>query len=125
MAVKGGDVAQVIVDGVEYSPVGGGGGYTAIFGGFQNESTPTGNGGIHTNQNRKLGGFDGLQLSLTTEEYQTLQSVADRGELVPVQVTIRSGAVHSGQLTVEGDLQYDGVAGTCELSMRGPVYEEQ
>jgi hypothetical protein len=125
MAIKGGDVRQVIIDGVEYSPVGGGGGYNPMFHGFQNENLPTGDGRMHTNQNRKLGGFDGLQLSVTTEEFQTLQEVANSGEEVPVQVTVASGSVHSGQLAMEGELTMDGVAGTTEVAMRGPRYEEQ
>lgn len=120
---RGGDVRQVIIDGVEYDPVGGGGSYTAIFSGFTNENQPTGNGAIHTNQSRKLGGFDGLQLSVTTDQYATLQKVADKSEPVPVQITIASGDVHSGQLVVEGDLNFDAVAGTMELSMRGSTYE--
>lgn len=123
---RGGDVRQVIIDGVEYDPVGGGnGGYTAIFSGFSNENQPTGNGDMHTNANRVLGGFDGLALSVTTEEYQTLSDVRNAGEKVPVQITLASGAVHSGQLAVEGDLQMDGTAGTVEIAMRGPVYEQQ
>lgn len=121
---RGGDVRQVSIGGVEYDPVGGGGGYTAIFSGFVNTNTPTGNGGMHTNQSRKLGGFDGLQLSTTTEQYQALQDIADAGTVVPVSITVASGSVHSGQLLVEGDLNFDAVAGTVEISMRGPVYEE-
>lgn len=125
MAKKGGDIRQAIIDGVEYDPVGGGGQYTAIFSGFTNENAPTGNGRMHTNQNRKLGGFDGLQLSVTTEEYAQLQSIADSGETVPVAITLASGSVHAGQLAIEGDLNLDGVAGSVEVTMRGPVYEEQ
>lgn len=121
---RGGDVRQVSIGGAEYDPVGGGGGYTAIFSGFVNANTPTGNGGMHTNQNRKLGGFDGLQLSCTTAQYQALQDIADTGTPVAVAITLASGSVHSGQLLVEGDLNFDGVAGTVEVAMRGPVYEE-
>lgn len=125
MAKKGGDIRQVIIDGTEYDAVGGGGQYTALFSGFTNENTPTGNGKMHTNQNRKLGGFDGLQLSVMTDEYALLQSIADDARVVPVAITTGSGSVHAGQLAVEGDLNFDAVAGTVELTMRGPVYEEQ
>lgn len=122
---KGGDVRQVSIDGVEYSPVGGGnGGYTAIFSGFTNENLPTGNGGLHQNKNRKLGGFDGLQLSASTDDYERLQAVVNGDRLVPVTITLASGAVHTGaQMAVEGELNFDGTAGTVELSMRGVVFE--
>lgn len=122
---RGGDVRQVIINGVEYDPVGGGnGGYTAMFSGFSNENQPTGNGGMHTTSNRALGGFDGLALSVTTEQYQQLVDIQTDAETVPVQVTVASGAVHSGELAIEGDLQMDGTAGTVEIAMRGPRYEE-
>lgn len=124
MAIKGGDPRQVSISGVEYSPVGGGNGsYTAIFSGFTNESLPTGNGGLHTNRNRKLGGFDGLQLSVTTAEYAALQTVASAGAPVAVSITTGSGAVHTGQLVVEGDLNHDAVAGTVEIAMRGVTFQ--
>jgi hypothetical protein len=122
---RGGHPRQVSINGREYDPAPDSS-VTIILSGWTNENLATGNGGIHTNQNRKLGGFDGLTLSISGAEsdYEAMQAVANGEELVPVNITLANGDTYSGSLQIEGDLNFNGGDGTVELAMRGPIFEK-
>lgn len=118
--VRGGDIRQLTIDGREYSPAPQSS-VTLIRSGFTNTNAPTGNGGMHTTQTRKLGGFNGLTISIDPEaqDFGALQTVADRGTTTPVTLTLATGETWMGELQVEGDISYDGRGGTLGISMRG------
>lgn len=122
---RGGHPRQVTIDSREFAPAPDST-VTIIASGWTNESSPTGNGSLHTNQNRKLGGFDGLTLSVNGAEsdYEALQEVANKGTPVPVTIAIANGDTYSGQLAVEGDLNFDAGEGTVEVAMRGVRFEK-
>lgn len=118
--VRGGDIRQLTIDGREYAPAPQTS-VTLIRAGFTNSNAPTGNGGMHTTQTRKLGGFDGLTISINpeTQDFAALQAVADHSAPTPVTLTLATGETWMGELQVEGDISYSGRDGTLGISMRG------
>ena len=118
--VRGGDIRQLTIDGREYSPAPQSS-VTLVRSGFTNTSAPTGNGGMHTTQSRKLGGFSGLTISIDpdTQDVANLQAVADNWRATPVTITLATGETWIGELQVEGDVSYNGRGGTVSISMRG------
>lgn len=122
---RGGHPRQVTIDSREYAPAPDST-VTIIAGGWTSEPSVTGNGLLHVNQNQKLGGFEGLSISISGAEsdYEALQEVANKASPVPVTVAIANGDTYSGQLTVEGGLNFDAGEGTVELAMKGVRFEK-
>lgn len=125
MGVRAGDIRQFTIQGREFDPAPETD-VTIILAGFNNESQPTGNGQLHTTQRRKLGGFDGMTVSLDNgrQDLEFIQSIGDAGAEVPVTLTLADGVTYSGQLTLEGELQPNMGEGTVEIGMRGKVFEQ-
>lgn len=121
---RGGHPRQVTLAGREYDPAPEST-VTVIAHGFTNENQPTGNGRLHTNQNRKLGGFDGLTISIDGDrgDYEALQALSNRASAFAATVTLANGQTWAGQVKIEGDLNFDAGAGTVEISARAPVWE--
>lgn len=125
MAARGGDIQQILINGRSFDPANE---QSANFrlSGFVNENLPTGNGKLHTNSRRKLGGFDGLALSLdaTRLDLEYLQEIANNRIPVPVQITLVSGIVYSGDLAFEGEIDANSGDGTVEIAMMGEKFEQ-
>jgi hypothetical protein len=124
MNVRGSEIRQLIIAGREMDPVGEAN-VTYRLSGFKNESTPTGNGGVHTKQTRKLGGFDSLPLSVdpSRKDVEFIQALADAGLPVPVSMTT-AAATYSGDLVIEGDLDPNTGDGQLEISALGAKFEQ-
>jgi hypothetical protein len=125
MGIRSGDIRQFTIQGREFDPAPSAN-VTLVLSGLTNENQPTGNGQMHTAQRRKLGGFDGMTLSVDTskQDYEFIQGIADTGESVPVTLTLADSRTYSGDLVVEGDLQHNAGDGTLELAMRGKTFEQ-
>lgn len=125
MGVRAGDIRQFTIQGREFDPAPETD-VTIILAGFNNESQPTGNGQLHTTQRRKLGGFDGMTVSLdnSRQDLEFIQRIGDEGAEVPVTLTLADGITYAGQLTLEGELQPNMGEGTVEIGMRGKVFEQ-
>lgn len=124
--IRGGDIQQILIKGREYDPASEGS-MNYRLSGYNNENLPTGNGNVHTNKNRKLGGFDGLAISLNSErlDLESLQEIWNAGLPVPVQITKSDGIVYNGSLIPQGELSAVSGDGTVEIAMLGKKFEQQ
>ena len=123
--VRGGDITQILVGGREYDPAPEST-VTIILSGKTNENRPTGNGKQHTVQNVKLGGFDGLGISIdpVRRDLEELQRVSDARDPVPMSISTASGITYSGNCMLEGEINNDQQNGTCEIAARGSRFEQ-
>ena len=123
--VRAGDIKQFTLDGREYD-VKGDSAVTIRLSGVNNENSLTGNGGLHTKQSVKAGGFEGMPISINTsrQDLEELQTIANSGEQVAMAITLRNGVVYAGQLAIEGDVDYDTSEGQAEISAMGPRFEQ-
>ena len=123
--VRSGDITQFTVAGREFDPAPDAN-VSYRTSGFMNESTPTGNGGLHTKRTRKLGGFDSLPLSIDSEkkDLEYLQGLADEGEPQPFAMTLSSGKIYAGDLVIEGELDANTGDGQVEVTALGPKFEQ-
>jgi hypothetical protein len=119
MTVRGSEIRQLIIAGREMDPVAEAN-VTYRLSGFQNEPTPTGNGGVHVKQTRKLGGFESLPISVdpSRKDLEFLQGLADAGEPVPMSMTT-AVATYSGNLVISDALDANTGDGQVELSAMG------
>lgn len=126
MSIRGGDIQQILINGRSFDPANEGSANYKLSG-VTNENLPTGNGKLHTNSRRKLGGFDGLGLSLDAErgDLEYLQEIWNDRVPVPVQITLSNGVVYSGDLAGEGELNGNSGDGTIEIAMLGEKFEQQ
>lgn len=123
--VRGGDITQLIINGRVFE-VKADSNVTYRLSGVTNESEPTGAGGMHTTQRRKLGGFESCPISLdgTKQDLEFLQSFADTGEPGACSMTLANGITYSGDLTIEGDIDGSSGDGQVEISAMGPKFEQ-
>jgi len=123
--VRGGDILQLTADGRELD-VAADANVTYREGGFINENTPTGNGGLHTKRTRKLGGFDSLPLSNDNSkgDLKYLQGKSNDGATVNWQMTLAGGEIWSGDLVPEGDIDANTGDGQVEISALGITFEQ-
>lgn len=123
--VRGGDISQLLIGGREFEPVGDAN-VTYRLSGFSNETTPTGSGGVHTKQTRKLGGFDSLPISIDAEQedLEYLQDIANSGEPVPMAMTLPSGRTYSGELTIQAEVDANTGDGQVEITALGARFEQ-
>jgi hypothetical protein len=124
MTVRGSDIRQMMIAGREFD-VAPESNVTYRLSGFSNESNPTGNGGMHTVQRRKLGGFESLPLSVDPSrgDIEFLQDKADAGEPVAMSMTT-AGATYAGSLTIQGAIDPNTGDGQVEISALGPKFEQ-
>jgi hypothetical protein len=122
---RGGDIQSININGREFDPANE---QTLNYrlSGFTNENLPTGNGKLHTNKRRKLGGFDGLAISIdpSRQDLEFLQEIANSFDPVPVSITLVNGTVYSGSLKMEDVLDANSGDGTVEISMMGEKFEQ-
>lgn len=125
-SIRGGDILQVNIEGRAFDPISEST-MNYRLSGFNLTNLPTGNGKLHTNANRKLGGFDGLGLSLDSSrlDLEYLQDIWNAKLPVSVQITKSDGIVYSGKLAPEGELNANSGDGTVEIAMLGEKFEQQ
>ena len=123
--VRGGDIKQFMLGGREFD-IAPEANVTYRLSGYSNESSPTGNGGMHTTQSRKLGGIDAIPLSVQTDrgDVEFLQQIADAGEPVPCTITLINGDAYSGKLTIQEALDPNTGDGQVEVTIAGPRFEK-
>lgn len=124
MTVRGSDIRQMMIGGREFD-VAPESNVTYRLSGFSNESSPTGNGGMHTVQRRKLGGFESLPLSVdaTRGDVEYLQDLADAGEPVACSMAV-ANATYAGALTIQGAIDPNTGDGQVEISALGSRFEQ-
>lgn len=122
--IRSGDITQFTVAGRELA-VRGEGSVTIRASGFTVESIPTGSGEMHSRRNRRLGGIEGVPVSVDTskQDLEYLQGLADAGKPVATTITLASGQTYSGALAIEGALDYDTAEGQVEVTALGPKFE--
>jgi hypothetical protein len=125
-AVKGGDIRQLTINSREFDVKGGDANVNIDTGGFANEAGLTGNGNLAVTQRRKAAGFSDCPIVIddTRQDLEYLQDIANKGESVPVTMTLASGKVYSGALLPVGDLAKATGDGTLSLEMRGARFEQ-
>ena len=123
--VRAGDIRQLIINDREFDPKVGGA-ITYRLAGYENESEATGNGGLHTSQTRKLGGFEAAEVSLDSSkgDLEFLQEFANSGEPGNCSMTLASGVTYAGNLTIQGAIDAATDAGSAEIAALGSVFEQ-
>lgn len=124
-SVRGGDIKQLMIGGREFD-IAPEANVTYRLSGYSNESNPTGNGGVHTTQNRKLGGFDAIPISVQTGrgDVEFLQGKADEGEPVPCSMTLVNDATYAGKLTIQDAIDPNTGDGQVEITALGAKFEK-
>ena len=125
MKVRGGDILQVMIGGREFDPVNESN-VVYRLSGKSNVTTPTGNGGTHTVQRLKLGGFDALPLSVDPSrgDVEYLQTLANNGEPVACSMTMINGTVYAGKLTIQEAIDANTGDGQVEITALGAKFEQ-
>lgn len=122
---RGGAARQAIISGREFDPANESS-PTIILSGVTKENMATGNGSMHTNSNRKLGGVDDLSLSLdgSRNDLEYLQELANGDEDFSLSVTLANGNTYSGTGQFEGEINFASNDGTISLAFRAKVFEQ-
>ena len=125
MTVRGGDIIQLMLFGREFD-VAADSNVTYRLAGRSNESTPMGNGGMHTVQRQKLGGFDSLPISVdpSRQDVEFLQGKADLGEPGPCSMTLINGIAYAGNLALQGEIDPNTGDGRVEITALGSKFEQ-
>lgn len=123
--VRAGDIKQIIIHDREFDPKEGSS-TTFRTAGYKNESSSTGNGGISTKQNRKLGGFDSVGISLDNSkgDLEYLQEKADSGEAGNSSITLADGSTYAGDLVIQGEIDASSDGGSTEITALGVKFEK-
>lgn len=123
--VRSGDILQLMIGGREFDPAPESN-VTYRLAGFTNESSPTGNGTMHTTQRRKLGGFESLPLSVDPSrgDIEFLQEKANDGDSVPCSMTLATGLAYAGNLTIQDAVDPNTGDGQVEITAYGPQFEQ-
>jgi hypothetical protein len=123
--VRGGDILELSINNRLFEPVTGSN-VVYRLSGFTNETTPTGNGGEHTVQRRKLGGFDSLPISVDPDkgDVEALQAAADAGEPVDCYMTLAGGQTYRGKLTIQDVVDANTGDGQVEITALGAKFEQ-
>jgi len=123
--VRAGDILQIMLYDREFDPKQGSN-VNYRTSGRVNESTLNGNGGLHTMQTLKPGGFDSMTLSLdpSKKDLEYLQEKNDEGETGNCSMTLINGITYAGQLTLQGELDANTGDGQVDIAALGPVFEQ-
>ena len=126
MGIRAGDIRQFTWYGREFD-IAPDTDVTIMFPGLGAESTPNGNGTPHIKGTRKLGGFDGLAISVepTRQDAEFLVAKQTAGVAGPCTLTLVSGVTtYAGSLLPEGDLQVSTGNGSMTLAGRGQKWAQ-
>jgi hypothetical protein len=126
MNVRAGDIRQITIAGREYDPAPESG-CTILPGGFANEVSLNGNGTMHGTQKRRVAGIKELSLSIddSRQDLEELKDIGDKGEAVPVNITLVNGIAYTGSLVlVVDELGKATAEGTATISLLGEKFEQ-
>lgn len=126
--VKGGDITQLLISGREFAPQTDAN-PNLMEGGKANTFALNGNGTGHGTQKRRPGGFTDFAISCDDQngDLKFLQDISDAGEPVPVSMTLASGVVYQGSLTMvteDDPLSKATGDGVVTISMRGEKFQQ-
>ncbi len=123
--VRAGDIRQIVIYDREFDPKIGAS-VNFHLSGVNNESRPTGNGGLETTQTIMLGGFDSLTISLdpSKKDLEYLQNAANLGEPGNCSMTLIDGTTYGGQLVLQGEMNANSGDGQIDIAALGPVFEQ-
>jgi hypothetical protein len=125
-AIRAGDIRQLTINGREYDVKAGDASVEIDLGGFENTADLGGNGSLQVTQRRMTAGFSACPISIddVRKDLEALVAISNAGTPVPVNITIASGMVYSGQLVLVGDFKKNTGDGTCAIEMRGAKFEQ-
>lgn len=115
-----GSVQELSIDGRRFTPpadndIG------RVLGGFENEVLPNGDGSVRLKKERKPFKLDSVQAASDDElgDQEYLQEVADRHNLVPINITLVDGRVYQGVGQVIGEISYSTMNGLTSFGLSG------
>jgi hypothetical protein len=122
--MKSGDITQFRYAGREFAIVGGED-ITMRLSGWNIENTPNGDGSRHATGSRKLAGLDSVPIRIdnTRGDWEFLQEKQDGSEY-PLSITLFDGKTYSGQMAIEGELDYSTREGRCNVNFMGSKLEQ-
>ena len=125
-ALRAGDIRQLTINGREYDVKAGDASVEIDLGGFENTADLGGNGSLQITQRRMTAGFSACPISIddVRKDLEALAAISNAGLPVPVNITLISGVVYSGQLILVGDFRKNSGDGTCTIEMRGAKFEQ-
>lgn len=90
-------------------------------GGKENETQRNGDGTIRVLQTETSWSLDGASFSIDpdTDAFEFLQEVSDAGEVVPITITLASGAVYSGKGIIVGELAMSTASTSAPVAFQG------
>lgn len=123
--IRGGDIRQFKLNGKEFDVPSG----TAISvtpQGLTNTYSASGNGNVSGTQVRIPAKLSGVQVSIdnSNDDYNFLCDIRDKGEFVPVTITLADGTAWNGTLGIQGDLTYASDTGIAAFEMAGSKLEQ-
>ena len=107
MAVRGGTLLDVRINGVPYNPTNDSSPNIRTTR-YSSENEPTGNGDVHTIKKRQFCGVTDLELSVSDADFDRLSEIWDSNLEVEVVVQRATGATYGGLLMPEGELELSG-----------------
>lgn len=116
----GGSIESVSIDNQLYA-VAADADATMSLGGFNNEVQPNGNGTSRIIKTRVPWSITGLTLTVDDDaaNQETLQSIADGNEYVPITIRMASGVTYQGSGTITDTLERSTQSATVSLSLSG------
>ena len=122
--IRGGDIDQFVFAGREFD-VAAEANITYRLSGKTPENRMTGNRKRYALTRNKMGGMDAVPIIINAERayLEFLQSHAD-GEAYPLQISLASGVVYSGDMALEGELDGNTGEGQAEATFRGENFEQ-
>ena len=107
MAAIGGSVESITIGGREF-PVTADADIQRKIGGFESSVEANGNSTGRVIKTRVMGMLSGMVVEVDDSrgDHEFLQNVSDNGNGEPCAITLASGVVWQGQMTITGELQY-------------------
>ena len=122
--IRGGDITQFVYDGREFD-IDSEANITYRLSGKTVENKMNGNGKKYTLVKVKFGGLDSVVIILdqSKKDLEFLQDHSD-GEDYPLQITMASGAIYSGDSAIEGDIDATTGDGNAEIGFASEQFEQ-
>lgn len=100
---------------------------TLQIGGWQNEVQPNGDGTVRIIKTRVPPMVEGVALGIdhNKADLEFLQEIAESGDLVPFALTLASGVVWQGKMTITGEVKGSTMNATAPLTFTGEDKLEQ
>jgi len=121
MPATGGSIESVTLDGRNF-PVTADAEVQRKLGGFENETSPNGNGTARLIKTRVPAMLGGMVVEVDDDrgDHEFLQNLANRNDFFPTAITYASGRTYQGRLQITSELQYSSQNATAGFDMAGP-----